>query len=73
MICQEETEQVHEAKALGQAEEWGEEVRAPAVVGAVVLQQVLAGLVFAQTVAQRLPINWDLPAMNSNVQSAELP
>ena len=71
MICQEEIEQVPEAKALGQAEEWGEAVRAPAAVEAVVLRQARAGIVFALTVGQRFPINWDLPAMNSNVQSAE--
>jgi len=57
MICQEEMEQVHGAKAEGQAEEWGEAVRAPVAVEAVVLRQARAGLVFAQTVEQGFPIN----------------
>ncbi len=69
MICQEEMEQVHEARALVQAKAW-EEVRAPAAVGAVVLRQARADIVCVQTVGKRFLINWDPPVMSTNVQSA---
>ena len=50
MQCQEEMEQVHRAKAPGQAEEW-EEARA-AVVEAVVLQRARVETASARTVAK---------------------
>ncbi len=63
-------EQVHEAKALGQAEEWVE-VRAQAAVEAVVLQQAQAGIVFVQAAGKEQSINWGRLAMNSNALNAE--
>ena len=65
-------EQVHRAKALEQAGEWVE-VRVQAAVGAVVLQQALAGTVFVQIAGKNQFINWGRLAMSSNVPSAALP
>ncbi len=49
MICQEEMEQVHEAKAPGQAEEWGA-AWMPAAEEAVVLRQAPAVTAYARIV-----------------------
>lgn len=65
-------EQVHGAKDPGQEEE-REEVRAAAVVEAVVSQQDLGDTAFVRTVGKGSHINWERPALNSNVPSVGPP